>query len=52
MTVKGMNFKALPYFSRYNQFNILSISMQGNNTNITIVTDEVKKFIRKLGLWV
>jgi hypothetical protein len=26
--------------------------MKGNDTNITIVTDKVKAFIGKLGLWV
>jgi hypothetical protein len=36
----------------FEKFNTLNPSMQGNDTNIIIVTDKLKTFIGKLGLWV
>jgi hypothetical protein len=33
----------------FEEFNISNTSMQGNDTNIIIVTDKVKTFIGKLG---
>jgi hypothetical protein len=36
----------------FEKFNTLDPSMQGNDTNIIIVTDKLKTFIGKLRLWV
>jgi hypothetical protein len=36
----------------FEKFNTLNPSMQGNDTIITIVTDNLKTLIGKLGLWV
>jgi hypothetical protein len=40
----------LPHLS--DKFNTLNSSIQGNDTIIIIVTDKLKTFIEKLGLWV
>jgi hypothetical protein len=36
----------------FKKFNTLDASMQENDANIIVVTDEVKAFIGKLDLWV
>jgi hypothetical protein len=36
----------------FEKFNTLNASMQENDANIIVVTDEVKVFIGKLDLWV
>jgi hypothetical protein len=36
----------------FEKFSTMNTSMQGNDTNIIVVTDKVKAFIEKLGLWV
>jgi hypothetical protein len=36
----------------FEKFNTLNTSMQGNNTNTVVVTDNVMAFIGKSGLWV
>jgi hypothetical protein len=52
LNIFAMNI-LLAYFSDiFEKYNTLNTSMQGNDTNIIAVTDKVKAFIGKLGLWV
>jgi hypothetical protein len=39
-------------FEKFNTLNLSMQSMQENDTNIIIVTEKVKAFVGKLGLWV
>jgi hypothetical protein len=36
----------------FEKFSALNLSIQGNHTNIILLTDKAKEFIGKLGSWV